>query len=101
MAKVGIDTSVYKRHSVRAASSTKAVGNGINIPLVKQHANWSQRSSTFEQYCLKPTAPQNNSTHIANSISSFRGKLTTLKSESKSTRIVEEQANRESGGSDL
>jgi hypothetical protein len=66
MKKAGIDTDLYKLHSIRSASSTKAVENGISISQVKQYANWSHRSNTFEKHYFKPTAQQNNSTNIAN-----------------------------------
>lgn len=49
MDKAGIDTSVYKPHSIRSASSTKAVENGMTISEVKHHANWSHDSNTFER----------------------------------------------------
>ena len=55
MEKAGIDTSIYKPHLMRAASSTKAVENGIPVAQVKQHANWSHRSDTFEKHYYKPT----------------------------------------------
>lgn len=93
MAKAGIDTKLYKPHSIRSASCTKAVEKGVTIEKLKQHANWSQNSNTFEKYYLKPTAQQHESTKIANSILSSSGKHTTLESESKSTRIVEGTTN--------
>lgn len=93
MKKAGIDTKVYKPHSIRSASSIKAVENGISIYQVKQRANWNHRSNTFEKHYFKPTAQQNNSTNIANSIFSSQGEHTTLESESQSTRIVERTTN--------
>ncbi|KAG1040619.1 hypothetical protein G6F43_012253 [Rhizopus delemar] len=38
----------YSPHSIRAAASTKAVQQGVSIDQVKQHANWSQTSTTSE-----------------------------------------------------
>ncbi|KAG1414891.1 hypothetical protein G6F59_010049 [Rhizopus arrhizus] len=90
MTSAGIDTTKYKAHSIRSASSTKAVEKGVAIPRVKMHANWSLRSNTFEKHYLKPSAQQNDSIQLTNSIFSKSGEPTTLTSESQSTRIVEE-----------
>ncbi|KAG2201426.1 hypothetical protein INT47_001475 [Mucor saturninus] len=38
----------------RAAASTKAVDLGMSFETVKDHANWSQNSSTFENYYYRP-----------------------------------------------
>ena len=93
MARAGVDTTKYKAHSIISASSTKAVEKGVDITRVKQHANWSLRSNTFEKYYFKPAAQQNNSTKLINSIFSTIGENTTLTSEVKSTRIVEGTTN--------
>lgn len=71
MEEAGIDTSNYKPHSIRSASSTKAVGKGLSIEAVKQHANWSRKACTFEDYYYKSTAQQSNSTKTVNSIFSM------------------------------
>ncbi|KAG0931393.1 hypothetical protein G6F32_011682 [Rhizopus arrhizus] len=88
MAEAGIDTSNYKPHSIRSASSTKAVEKGSSIEEVKQHANWSRRAFTFEDYYYKPTAQQSTSTEIVNSIFSMSENHTTLEDESESIGIV-------------
>ncbi|CEP14262.1 hypothetical protein [Parasitella parasitica] len=93
MSKAGIDTTIFKPHSIRSASSTKAIETGIPMREVKDHAHWSHSSQTFEKFYYKPTAKQHNSTQIANSIFSQQGKPTTLESESKSTRIVLDTTN--------
>ncbi|KAG1325360.1 hypothetical protein G6F62_008593 [Rhizopus arrhizus] len=93
MTSAGIDTTKYKAHSIRSASSTKAVEKGVAIPRVKMHANWSLRSNTFEKHYLKPSAQQNDSIQLTNSIFSKSGEPTTLTSESQSTRIVEGTTN--------
>lgn len=56
MTEAGIDTSSYKPHSIRSASSTKAVEKGSSIEEVKQHANWSRNAFTLENFYYKPTA---------------------------------------------
>jgi hypothetical protein len=87
MKKAGIDTNIYKPHSFRSASSTKAVEQGASIDNVKQHANWNLNSGTFEKYYYKPIAQQASSTDIANSFFSTENS-TTLEVEVESTRIV-------------
>jgi site-specific recombinase XerD len=54
LAGAGIDTSIYKAHSLRSASSTYAVQQGISIQEVKKDAHWSLSSDTFEQYYYRP-----------------------------------------------
>jgi hypothetical protein len=41
MQEVGIDTKMYKAHSLRAAASTWAVMHGHKIEQAKKHTNWS------------------------------------------------------------
>jgi site-specific recombinase XerD len=73
MKKVGIDTR-FKAHSIRSAASTKAVHRGSSIQAVKQHANWSLTSNTFERYHYKPTAQASTSASTINSIFLENGK---------------------------
>lgn len=49
----GINTDVFKAHSVRAASSSAAKTKGSSIGDTMQTAGWS-RSSTFEKFYYKP-----------------------------------------------
>jgi hypothetical protein len=50
----GIDTTKYKVHSMRSASSTKTLLQNAPITDVKTHANWSLKAHTFEDYYYKP-----------------------------------------------
>ncbi|KAG1136642.1 hypothetical protein G6F37_011850 [Rhizopus arrhizus] len=86
MKKAGIDEA-YKPHSIRSAVSTKAVMLGNSIERVKDHANWSQASNTFEKYYYKPSMKQHSSTKIQNSIFAAENHITS-ESEAKATRIV-------------
>ena len=86
MKKAGIKED-YKPHSIRSAVSTKAVMLENSIQNVKDHANWSQGSNTFEKYYYKPGRKQHSSTKIQNSIFSAENN-TTSESEAKATRIV-------------
>ena len=93
MKEAGINTNkTYKPHSLRSASSTKAVENGITIPNVKKHGNLSQQAFTFEKYYLKPHTAKATSMEIANSIFLPSENSTTFGEDSKSTRIVEENS---------
>ncbi|KAG1450436.1 hypothetical protein G6F56_008351 [Rhizopus delemar] len=76
MTEAGIDTKEYQAHSIRAASSTKAVELGHSIQEVKKHANWSLNSNTFEQYYFKPSTQSSSSTSISNSIFSTEKRIT-------------------------
>ena len=60
MKKVGIDVKKFQTHSIRAASSTRAVELGYSIQDVKKHANWSLMLDTFERYYFKPSSQQSS-----------------------------------------
>ena len=49
----GIDISVYKAHSTRVASVSKADVMGLSIEDIVNQGNWSN-SSTFERFYRKP-----------------------------------------------
>lgn len=50
MEEAGIYTDKFTAHSIRSASGTKAATMGSETDQVKMHANWSLKSSTFENY---------------------------------------------------
>jgi hypothetical protein len=50
MKQAGIDTEKYGPHSIRSTASTKAVEKGHLIENVKQYANWSRNTQTFERF---------------------------------------------------
>ncbi|KAG1036148.1 hypothetical protein G6F43_013106 [Rhizopus delemar] len=74
-------------HSLRSATSTKAVMLGIPIDQVKDHANWSLNSNTFERFYYRPPRRRLRSTRIQQSIFSNAENSTTLEDESEPTRI--------------
>ncbi|KAG0848661.1 hypothetical protein G6F17_011455 [Rhizopus arrhizus] len=76
MEAAGVDTNAFQAHSIRAASSTKAVELGHQIQDVKKHANWSLNSNTFEKYYYKPSSQASSSTAISNSIFSTEKRIT-------------------------
>jgi len=58
LGKAGVDTSVFKAHSVRGASSTAASEKGVLIEDILRTADWS-RDSTFRRFYYRPSH-QNN-----------------------------------------
>jgi integrase len=48
----GIDDSVFSAHSFRAASTSKALHQGVPIGLILERANWAS-SSTFCRFYAK------------------------------------------------
>jgi len=55
MALAGINTSVYKAHSTRAASTSKALAQGMSTQQIVKCANWD-RASTFNKFYRKSVA---------------------------------------------
>ena len=52
MAKAGLDVSVYKPHSVRAASTSGAMKAGVSLQQIMNTVGWSN-SGTFGKYYHK------------------------------------------------
>ncbi|KAG1055392.1 hypothetical protein G6F43_002657 [Rhizopus delemar] len=77
MEKAGVDRR-YKAHSLQSATSTKAVMLGIPIDQVKDHANWSLNSNTFEKFYYRPPRRRLRSTRIQQSIFSNAENSTTI-----------------------
>jgi hypothetical protein len=84
----GINISIHKAHSIRAAASASAVMKGHSIEQVKNHANWSSKSNTFEKYYYKPFDKFQGSEEITTIIFSATEKTTTsLEPEAEATMI--------------
>lgn len=49
----GIDTAIFKAHSVRGASTTAAANNNVPLKEILQMADWSN-PNTFQKYYYKP-----------------------------------------------
>ena len=58
LGKAGIDTTVFKAHSVRGASSTAAADKGVHIEDILRTADWST-DSTFRKFYYRPTQASN------------------------------------------
>ena len=54
LTRAGIDTTLFRAHSARGASTSAAAEAGVSIPEILEAADWSNRS-TFERYyyCLQ------------------------------------------------
>ena len=51
--QAGVDTSIFKAHSTRAASSTKAAMTGMTVEEVVQAADWSGKG-VFQKFYYRP-----------------------------------------------
>jgi hypothetical protein len=68
LAQAGVDTSIFKAHSVRGAATTSAAEAGISVPEILEAADWSS-SSTFERYYYRPQRNAAFATAVLNSAS--------------------------------
>lgn len=59
--KSGIDTDVFKSHSVRHAVTSAAFRSGLDIDLIRTTAGWTEKSSVFNIFYNLPLArkPEN------------------------------------------
>ena len=55
LGRAGIDTSVFKAHSVRGASTTAASNKGVALADILQAADWSS-DTTFRRFYYRPTS---------------------------------------------
>lgn len=67
--KAGVDTSMFKAHSVRGASSTAALRKGVLIEDILRTADWST-DSTFRRFYYWPTHENNYAQTVLQSNSS-------------------------------
>jgi len=55
----GIDTTMFKSHSTRAASVSRAKQKNVPLDVILSHVGWST-TSTFSKFYDKPIRPQND-----------------------------------------
>ena len=55
----GINTEIFKAHSTRSASTTKARNQSVSIADIQNMADWSSTSSTFRRFYYKPLFDSN------------------------------------------
>ena len=53
LTRAGINTTIFRAHSTRGASTSAAAEAGVSIPKILEAADWSNRS-TFERYYYHP-----------------------------------------------
>ena len=64
--KAGIDTSVFKAHSTRAAASSAAF-NYVDINSILKTASWTRESTFSKFYCKQPSS-QSYAQHFASGV---------------------------------
>ena len=65
MGLAGIDTKLFKAHSTRSASSTKALVSGLSLQEVLDRGNWSGESVLQKHYHkFVETAPARYQSHV-------------------------------------
>ena len=55
----GIDTSIYKAHSYRSASSSAAKRAGMSVNNILKHANWKSANTFYKFYYKKTDSSKN------------------------------------------
>jgi hypothetical protein len=59
LADCGVDTRVYKAHSTRAASTSKAKQQGLSVEQIIDRGNWT-RAKTFGKFYDKQVGKIDN-----------------------------------------
>ena len=67
MQKVGVDTTVFKPHSTRVASASKARSCNVQLPAVMKAASWSN-DCFFNTVYNNPVQPLNLSDSFSHAI---------------------------------
>lgn len=65
MQAAGLDTEMFKAHSTRAASTSKAKMEGLSVTDILQQANWS-RAGTFTRFYCRETKDNNFANKVLN-----------------------------------
>lgn len=60
LGNAGVDTSIFKAHSTRHASTSAALRKGISLDVIRKSAGWSKDSSTFAKFYNRPLEDPNN-----------------------------------------
>ena len=55
----GIDSDIFKAHSFRHASTSKAFANGCNVNYIFKRAGWLDDSSVFTRFYNRPVCMDN------------------------------------------
>jgi len=60
--EAGINTDIFKAHSIRGAAASKAACSGVTISEILQAADWSSES-TFQRFYHRPSDDKDQSTY--------------------------------------
>lgn len=90
IALAGIDTTQFKAHSTRPATSIKTYMTGIGVQKLKQHDNRSLRTDKSERYYLRPPQQHQEGKAVASAVLTPSNELTqkTTTSEDKAKDAV-------------
>ncbi|KAJ8914652.1 hypothetical protein NQ315_017349 [Exocentrus adspersus] len=53
----GIDTNLFKSHSIRHATTSAAAEGGVSLDVIYKTAGWTEKSTTFAKFYNRPLAP--------------------------------------------
>ena len=67
MQKAGVDTTIFKPHSTRAASTRKACYCNVSLPVIMKAASWSS-NCVFNTFYNKPVQSPNVSDSFSHAI---------------------------------
>ena len=65
MSKAGIDGDIFKAHSIRGASTSKAIKRGVSVKQILNTANWKSQS-TFEKFYHRETISESHDAFTEN-----------------------------------
>ena len=67
MQKTGVDTTLFKPHNTRAASTSKARNCNVSLLVIMKAASWSS-DCVFNTFYNKPVQPENVSDNLSHAI---------------------------------
>ena len=67
MQKAGVDTTIFKPHSTRAASTSKARSCNVSLPVIMKAASWSS-DCVLNTFYNKPVQSPNVSDSFSHAI---------------------------------
>ena len=76
LSNAGIDTSIFKAHSVRGASTSMAAKMGVTVETILGAADW-RSESVFRKFYYRPSNDSSNPEFATAVLSSLNNELTT------------------------
>jgi len=71
LTKAGIETSIFKAHSVRSAATSAAADAGVSISEIMEAADWSS-ASVFEKFYYRACKSSNFGHSVISSASNLQ-----------------------------